>query len=331
MVPPQLNDQLASTAFCVLRADPEKADARFIYYSLLTESFRRTMKNLQRGASYPAVADSDVLEQVILHPPLPEQRSIADHLSAIQEASQNQRKIVEKLRQLKAATMAKLFREGLRGEPLKQTDIGEIPNGWETTKLADGLTMAQYGLSVRGEPAREVPILRMNCQENGRVKFRDLQFVNLDAKTLEAFLLRPGDILFNRTNSHELVGRTALFDSDQRAVFASYLLRIRANPECLDPEFLNFYLNLPAAQQRLRGLATQGVSQSNISASKLKEFFVPRPPLGEQTEIAGILRGVEAAEEMGRSRLTSYETLFASVLVAMMGGSARSRKNDGKN
>lgn len=137
LVPQDLDGQVVSTAFCVLRADRIKADPRFIYYSLLTEDFINRVSNLERGASYPAVTDNDVLQQEIVVPPLPEQRAIASVLSKIQMAVEVQEKIVTTLKELKATTMAKLFREGLRGEPLKQTEIGEIPESWEVVHLGE--------------------------------------------------------------------------------------------------------------------------------------------------------------------------------------------------
>lgn len=302
-----------------------QVDPRFLYYTVLTEEFIERVANLQRGASYPAVTDGDVFRQEIALPPLPEQRSIAAVLSKIQAALQVQERIVATLKELKAATMAKLFREGLRGEPLKQTEIGEMPESWQVVPLADVLRLAQYGLSVRGERTGQYPMLRMNCQEDGRVVFRDLQFVDLDETTFSAFRLGEGDLLFNRTNSFELVGRTAIFRGQKDAVFASYLIRLRVDDHAVVPDFLNYYLNLESVQAALKSLATRGVSQSNISASKLKLFRVCVPPREEQVHIVEVLNRLAESLGVAIERREGFKATFSSMLHLLMTGRVRVR------
>lgn len=198
----------------------------------------------------------------------------------------------------------------------KETSLGAIPEDWDTCAIGDVTVAAQYGLSIRGEPAGSYPILRMNCQVDGEVSLHDLQYVEVDDRTLGAFSLHRGDILFNRTNSFELVGRSAVFDHDVKAVFASYLVRLAVDGSRADPYFLNFLINWDVAQSELKKLASRGVSQANISASKLKEFSIHLPSLREQKAIAQVLRKVRAhiAQERDledRSRALQATTLSA--------------------
>lgn len=323
LVPSSLDGQLASTAFCVIRANRELADPAFLYYSSITREFVENVGILQRGASYPAVTDSDVLKSQILLPPLSEQRAIACVLLKLQTRVEIQDRIVATLKDLKAATMAKLFREGLRGEPIKQTEIGELPEGWDVVPLGDVLNVAQYGLSIRGAKTGRYPILRMNCQEAGEVVFRDLQFVDLETSTFEKYRLNPGDILFNRTNSYELVGRSAMVEDPRPAVFASYLLRLVTNQSKLLPAVLNDYLALSPVQDALKGFATRAVGQSNISASRLRLLPVPLPPLNEQHELANISRELSSAMRVDRSRTELLSRTFDSLLKLLMTGQVR--------
>ncbi len=175
----------------------------------------------------------------------------------------------------------------------KLTALGSIPEEWEVCPIGSFAIAAQYGLSVRGERTGTYPILRMNCQVDGRVVLNDLQYVDLDQGTFEVFRLAPGDILFNRTNSYELVGRSALYGHELPAVFASYLVRLRVDRTRVDPAYLNFLLNWDVAQRELKKLASRGVSQANISASKLKDFDVHLPSPREQSEIASALESVK--------------------------------------
>jgi type I restriction enzyme S subunit len=258
--------------------------------------------------------------------PLPsraEQLGIALVLDHLDRRCKLEESRLASLRMLKAATMAKVFREGLRNEPLRETAAGAIPHSWACRPLGDLLEIAQYGLSLRGGPSGQVPILRMNCQDESRVGLDDLQYVNLDREALARFRLDRGDLLFNRTNSFELVGRTAIFDSDVEAVFASYLIRLRTNSKAIAPRFLNYYLNLSSTQQALKAFATRGVSQSNISASKLRLLQIPVPPLVEQEQIADHLDCVMREIALTKERLGRQEALFATVLSTLMTGALR--------
>ena len=189
-----------------------------------------------------------------------------------------------------------------------------VASTWSTFPLGKLLTLAQYGLSVRGGRLGPTPILRMNCQDRGRVVFRDLQYVNLDPKTLADYRLEDGDLLFNRTNSYELVGRTALFRGEREAVFASYLVRLKVDKQQIDPDFLTYYLNWSATQRRLKGFASRGVSQSNISASKLRGLDVRLPPIPEQRAIGAMLSKIQDAIDVQTSLVATLKELKGATM-----------------
>lgn len=132
-------------------------------------------------------------------------------------------------------------------------------------------------------------MLRMTSQINGRMVDNDLQHVQISDENFAKLKVEQGDILFNRTNSSDLDGRIAIFDLPGDFVFASYLIRLQTDGERLNPYFLNHYLNWDETQMRLKGIATRAVSQSNISAPRLKGFLVPIPPIEAQREITSIL------------------------------------------
>jgi type I restriction enzyme S subunit len=317
-IEPRFDDQIVSTAFCIVRADPKQALSKFLYYVLLSDDVNRKIIEHERGASYPAVTDKDVLNQFVPVPPKSEQEKIAAVLWKIQKAVEIEDAIVLNARDLKKSLLRRLFTHGLRGEPLKETEIGPLPESWEVVPFEQVITMAQYGLSLRGQSQGRYPILRMNCQSDGQVTFEDLQFVDLDEKTFAGYELRDGDLLFNRTNSFELVGRTAIFHSDKPAVFASYLIRLHLDNEQMIPDFVNYYLNMESTQQALKLLATRAVSQSNISASKLKTFQIPKPTEDEQREIADILQTVDRKIDIHESKEHSLENLFKTTLHKLM-------------
>jgi type I restriction enzyme S subunit len=163
----------------------------------------------------------------------------------------------------------------------------------------------------------------MNCQEDGKVLMRDLQYVDLDDTTASVYRLSAGDLLFNRTNSYELVGRTAIVESDTNAVFASYLVRLTVDHGQVDPRYLNYFLNWDVAQSELKKLASRGVSQANISAGKLRNFSVPVPTPDEQREIVAILDVIDSKIDLYKRKRAVLEELFKTVLHQMMTGEIR--------
>jgi len=192
--------------------------------------------------------------------------------------------------------------------------LNPLPSGWSTAILGDHVQTAQYGLSLRGGQDGAYPILRMNNLQDGRLTTANLQYVDLGENELSKFRLRRNDLLFNRTNSIDLVGKTAVFDVPGTFVFASYLIRLTTDPETLDPSFAYYYLNYPATQVRLKQLASRGVSQSNINATKLKSLAIVLPPLSEQRAIAHVLRMVQLAKESTEKVIPAVKQLKKSLM-----------------
>lgn len=252
-----------------------------------------------------------------------EQRFIAYILSTVQTAIEQQERLITLTRELKSSLMRKLFTEGLRGEKQKETEIGLVPESWEVLPLDKLLRKTQYGLSLRGESAGNCGILRMTNQKEGRISPDNMQFVDLDEGDLKKYRVEKGDLLFNRTNSFELVGRTAIFDIEGEYVFASYLIRLTTVDKILNPFFLNHYLNWDDSQYHLKSIATRAISQSNISATRLRTFKVPVPRIEEQVEI---LQSIDTVDKkiavLGRKK-RSLEELFAALLHQLMTGQIR--------
>jgi len=188
---------------------------------------------------------------------------------------------------------------------------------WRMARLGDVLRMSQYGLSVLGERTGRYPILRMNCQQAGRVIMRDLQYVSISERELEQYRLADKDLLFNRTNSYELVGRTAIYRGAGDVVFASYLLRLRVDETQVLPEFLNHWLNSGDSQRALKAIATRGVSQANISATRLRTLPVPLPPIREQAAMVNVLDRLLDRVEVSNARLSIIRQLKVAAITKL--------------
>jgi len=162
-------------------------------------------------------------------------------------------------------------------------DNDELPETWRFTFLDKICESFQYGTSCKSQKEGKVPVLRMGNIQNCRIVWGDLVYTS-DSEEIEKYLLKKNTVLFNRTNSPELVGKTAIYLGEQKAIFAGYLIRIN-NLDILDSHFLNYALNTNYAKTFCNRVKSDGVNQSNINAQKLGKFEVPLPPLEEQKEI----------------------------------------------
>ena len=300
---------------------------RFLYYLAKT---RYLLSQFQRYASGAvnrrrSIKKSDFLNIEIPIPPLEEQAKIVYVLDTIRQAIDVQDRLLYTFNELKRALMNRLFTKGLDpNQSTKQTEIGEIPAHWKVLSLGDILVKIQYGLSMKGHKDNSgYPLLRMNNIVDGRIILNDLQYVKIDYKTLIKFKLEKGDLLFNRTNSPDLVGKTAIFDIDGTYVFASYLIRLRVNSRMANPYFINYYLNWDKTQIRIKKLASRGVSQANVSATKLKTLKIALPPLDEQEQIANILRTIDEKISIIEKKRSILQELFDVMLHKLMTGQIR--------
>lgn len=271
----------------------------------------------------PNLSRNRLAELDVPYPAVDEQRQIVDALRRVRRSIRVHERTTRLAQDLKTAAMHALFTRGLRNEPQKETEIGRVPESWEIRPIGDFARQMQYGLSVRGERSGKYPILRMNCQQGGKVLLRDLQYVDVDEHTAAAYRVKPGDILFNRTNSYELVGRTAIVQVETDALFASYLVRVSVDEERLDPQFLNHFLNWDVAQAALKKVASRAVGQANISAGKLREFSIPVPDLGEQHEIVRVLNAVDRKIDLHSRKRSVVRELFDALLHKLMTGEIR--------
>lgn len=175
-------------------------------------------------------------------------------------------------------------RRSAEAEPL-DLDLPELPATYVLTTIGTTAVILEYGTSKKADnDTTGVPILRMGNIQDGRLALDDLKYCTTD-REIERLILQDGDLLFNRTNSPELVGKAAVFHELESMTFASYLIRVRFTPEVADPDFVNYWVNSAWGRAWARHVKTDGVSQSNINGTKLGAMPLPLPPIAEQREI----------------------------------------------
>jgi type I restriction enzyme, S subunit len=200
-----------------------------------------------------------------------------------------------------------------------------LPTGWQFVTVEEIATDFRYGTSSKTSVEnRGVPVLRMgNISSLGEITFHDLKYLPEAHPDLAETLLREGDLLFNRTNSFELVGKSGVYNgSPTPCSFASYLIRVRLGPRCL-PKFLAFALNSEMGRSWIKAVVSQQVGQANVNGTKLRAFRFPLPPIEAQHRIvaeiekqftridAGVAALRQTRNKLGRYRLAAFESAFA--------------------
>ncbi|HRM00902.1 MAG TPA: restriction endonuclease subunit S, partial [Acidovorax sp.] len=197
----------------------------------------------------------------------------------------------------------------------------ELPVGWEWVRLGSLGESFDYGSSQKSvDDSAAVPILRMGNIQGGRVVMTNLKYLKDLQGELPYLLLREGDLLFNRTNSYELVGKTGLFEGYAREMtFASYLIRIRLMDGLVNSEYINAYMNTrDCRESEIEPDLTQQTGQANYNGTKLKSIRLPLPPLAEQSRIVTRVTALRRLCADLRQRLADRQSVQARLAEALV-------------
>lgn len=276
------------------------------------------LKALDSATGVPGLNRNDAYRLPIQYFPaeLETQKLIADILDAIDDAILETDAVIEKLRTIHVGIINDLLTRGLAddGSPrepasLAETEVGPRPASWTVANLGRFVVAAEYGTNLSlGDSSAGIPVLRMNNIQGGEFDLSDLKYA--PARAVERFRLQRNDVLFNRTNSWEHVGKAAIWRSDEPGpAFASYLVRLHCG-DALLPEFLHLWLNWAPVQRAIRQFATPGVQQVNINPTNLRRALIAVPDtLDEQQAIIERVNGVAAAIQDHRRQSAKLSSL----------------------
>lgn len=297
----------ANTTYVLEAADPQVLLPELLPFIMQTEAFTQHSVRESKGSVNPYVNFSDLAWFEFALPPIEEQRRFAAALKATWCCKDELSNVATSARALRAAFLEEYLRGRQYGRLRRHPILGQVHREWPVVPLSDLLDACQYGLSNPLSECGRYPVLRMMNLSDGLVVPNDLKYLDLPDAEARKYILQRGDVLFNRTNSYDLVGRTAMHQLDGEFLFASYLVRIVPNSSRLLPSYLVEYLNSGFGRTQVMSFASRGVSQTNVSASNLEKVLLPLPSLPEQEQICRVIaemRRVEA-DALGRSRQVS--------------------------
>tara|TARA_B100000678_G_scaffold244077_1_gene215907 strand:- start:7089 stop:8312 length:1224 start_codon:yes stop_codon:yes gene_type:complete len=304
-------DGITSNTTFVIKANEKKLDKRLLPFIMLSEGFAENSIKNSKGSVNPYVNWKDLAKYEFLLPPLDQQAELAELLWAMDEVVEKENDNLDKIVKAKNAYFDNaLYSKSENRDPF----FGIKKSKFDVLKLGKLLSEIQYGISESLSEVGLIPILRMNNLQDGKLDISDLKYYNPKKGELDRFILKKGDILFNRTNSFDLVGKVSIFNVDGEYSFASYLIRLKADDSKLDSRFLNFYLNTPIGLAKIRKYRTPGVSQSNINAQNLRHIPIPLPTRKIQETLMNKIESIELGESLSISKISSSKVLQKSLI-----------------
>jgi type I restriction enzyme S subunit len=295
--------QIASSEWIIFRS--EKIHPAYLRHVLVSDGFHGHFMSTVAGVGGSLLrARPEAVKLIkIPLPPLSEQSRIAAILDQANAIRCLRRKVLARLSNLGQAIFFEMF-----GDPI------ENRRGWPMGTIRDMLAEAKYGTAQKANSdGKGLPILRMgNLTYDGQIDLSDLKHVELSAKDMSKYTTQPGDILFNRTNSKELVGKTAVVEDSEPMAIAGYLVRARTNQRG-NPHYISAYLNSAHGKAVLRNMCNNIVGMANINAQDMQDIVIAVPPTELQNQFAAKLAAISAKRSVFELALRQSETLFASL------------------
>ena len=279
--------------------DENELDIFYLSYFFKSKKFKNQISKLITGSAQLNFGGSHLKKINLFLPELNVQKKVSTLLLLIDNTIKNMQRKISILEQLTKSLFTRMF-----------GDIKTNDKNWEIKKLGE-VVQTQYGTSKKATSiVGKFPILRMNnITYSGEMDYKDLKYVELSDSEKEKFLLKKGELLFNRTNSKELVGKTGLFNLDVPMAFAGYLIKIKPS-SLIHSKFLLFFMNSEFMKKLLYNKAKNIVGMANINAKELEDFSIILPPIELQNKFAERIEKIEKLKfTIMTIILNTYETI----------------------
>lgn len=284
---------------------------KFAYYFFNNNLFKNQLSKITKKSVNQASFSVSALKKLIIPlPPLETQKKIVEILDSAQKLIDKRKEQIKEMDNLVQSLFYDMF-----GDPVTN------PKGWEKGRIKDLTIKTQYGTSKKADIKNgEYPVLRMNnITYGGHWDLTSLKYVDLDEKEIKKYLVHKGELLFNRTNSKELVGKTAVYNRDIPMAYAGYLVKLITN-EKGNSVYISAYLNSIHGKALLLNMAKNIVGMANINAEELKSIKILIPPISLQNSFAERVQAIESQKEAMKTSLKEMEDNFNSLMQRAFNG-----------
>ena len=279
----------------------------YVYYLLSSKDWDVGTNKAVMGKTLNKATLSQV--RISVHP-IFEQTKIVQILDGVRTIIEARKRELQALDNLIKARFVEMFGT----YPLNEKD-------WEIGTIRDLVTEVRYGSSRKAADGNtgKYPYLRMNnITYGGELDLTDTKTIDIPDEELEKCMVRRGDLLFNRTNSKELVGKTCVYNRDERMVLAGFVVRVRLNDRAL-PEFVSAFLNTDFSKRMLLNMCKTAIGQANINAQELQNIGIYIPPITLQKEYVSFKTQVDKSKAAVQKALDEAQLLFDSLMQQYFG------------
>lgn len=301
----------------VLQAEQGISDNHFLMYQLNYLNIKPFISGTTRGK-----LNQGMMKRVpLVIPPLPEQRTIAHILQTIQQAKFTRQREIELERERKAALMDHLFTHGTKGEPRKQTEIGEIPESWETKLLGEVVTITKKPRDLRYTDYSGIPFVPMELIPIGKLSSEEYILKTNDELTSGTYF-QSGDILLSKITPSFENGKQCIIQElpDGFGIATTEIIPIHEIEGVTHKTFLFYYFLLPKVRTLLTGKMQGSTGRQRLNLDSLVNLIVPVPPLSEQQAIGEIFYRIDKKIAALEKEVEHIDELFHSMLEELMTG-----------
>lgn len=287
-----------------LRPNKNLVDSRYAFYYLSSEAFLHQIPRITKKSVNQASFNVAALKELTFPISSMEvQQTVADILDKANELIALRKEQLAKLDELVKARFVELF--GI---------YPANPKGWETGTIRDVVSDVRYGSSRPAVDGGKYPYLRMNnITYGGELDLSDTKRIDIPDNELDKCTVRRGDVLFNRTNSKELVGKTCVYNQDDMMVLAGFVIRVRVSERIL-PEFLSEFLNTEFSKQMLLAMCKTAIGQANINAQEMQNIGLYLPPIELQRKFVQFKEQTDKSKVAVQKALDEAQMLFDSLM-----------------
>jgi len=296
-------DGIFSAHGMVLRPKEDVIDKNFFPLFISSDYFLDKAIQISVGSLSPTInwRDLKVLEFDL--PEKEEQGKLAALLWAANDTKEAYKRLLDMTNSLVQSQFVAMF-----GLPTDNT------KGFNKGTIRDVISEAKYGTSKPANDGGKYPYLRMNnITYEGQLDLTDLKLIDLNEHEVDKYVVRKGDILFNRTNSKELVGKTCLFNLESPMIIAGYIIRMSANEKVL-PEYLTEFLNLKYSKDILYDMCKAAIGQANINAQELQNIEILIPPKSLQYDFLALQQNIDKSKFALRQSISAIDSTIQTLM-----------------
>lgn len=306
IVPEELKGICLQRSVAVIKPEREVVNNRYLMYQL--QNMRPFLEKEARGVAQKGIYLKQVSQLDIKLPELEHQMQIVKVLDKASKLIFLRRQQLAKLDELVKARFVEMF-----------GTFPANPFRWSIGKIQDVVSDVRYGSSRPAVEGGKYPYLRMNnITYSGELDLRDTKRIDIPDSELDKCTVRRGDVLFNRTNSKELVGKTCVYNRDELMVLAGFVIRVRIN-ERIRPEVLSAFLNMDFSKRMLIGMCKTAIGQANINAKELQNIDLYIPPIELQDQFVTLKNKIDQQKQTVQQSLEKLELLKKALMQEYFG------------